>query len=133
MSCPFFLPSERTSIADLPHPERLPLGDCYAGHCTAANVVPTEAMLHDCNLGYAKCVHLPADRASDAVRFSIRRDAHGSIAIQFVCEAAHAPVAQGTLVFDPGTGRWREQHEDARIQRMAECRVASMQSAGAGL
>ena len=119
------MPAQRTSIAALPHPERLPLGAAYSGHCTAANFVPSAAMLHDCNLGYANCAHLPADRASDAVRFSIRRDPRGLLAIHYLCEAAHAPVAHGVLIFDPASSAWRERHDDARLQRMAECCVES--------
>ena len=123
MSCPFFLPTERTSIAALPHPERLPLGDAYSGRCTAASIVPSEVMLHDCNLGYASCVHLPADRDSDAVRFSIRRDPQGTVTIQYVFEIAHAPVSNGVLIFDPVSSQWRERHADVCLQRMAECRM----------
>ena len=119
------MPVERTSIAELPHPERLPLGGAYAGRCTAANLIPTADLLHDCNLGYAHCAHLPADRASDAVRFSIRRDPQGLLAIQYVCETAHAPVSSGMLIFDPVLSQWRRRHDDARIQRMAECCVES--------
>src|SRR5690348_745683 len=108
MACPYFLPTTRTTVSGLIHPERLPLRDAYAGQCTAASVAPTEDMLHDCNLGYAECAHLPAARVSDAVRFAIRRDADGVVAIQYVCEAAHAPVCHGVLMYDVAAGDWRE-------------------------
>ena len=126
MACPFFLPTLRATVAGLTHPQRLPLRDAYAGQCTAANVSPTDDMLHDCNLGYASCGHLPADRASDAVRFSMRRDPRGLVAIDYVCEAAHVPVAHGVLTYDMATGEWGERHSDPCIQRMAECCVESL-------
>jgi hypothetical protein len=119
------MPTTRTSVDGLTHPERLPLGAAYSGSCTAANVTPTAEMLHDCNLGYAACAHLPDDRTADAVRFSIRRDPQGLLAIQYLCEAAHAPVSNGVLIFDPASAEWRERHDDVRLQRMAECCVES--------
>jgi hypothetical protein len=125
MACPYFLPAQRTPVAALPHRERLPLGDAFAGRCTASDTTPTEAMLHDCNLGYAQCPHLPADRTADAVRFSIRRDRDGLVHIHYVCEAAHAPVSSGVLSFDTVVSRWHSLHDDHRIQRMAECCVES--------
>jgi hypothetical protein len=82
-------------------------------------------MLHDCNLGYANCAHLPADRPADAVRLSIRRDPQGLLTIHYSCEAAHAPVSHGLLVFDPVSSQWHERHVDSRLQRMAECCVES--------
>ena len=124
MSCPFFLPTAPAPDLPFPHPERLPLGAAYSGHCTAANLSPTSDQLHGCNLGYAECAHLPAGRAADAVRFSIRRDPAGVLTIQYVCEAAHAPVEHGALRFDI-RGLCREPHADPRIQRMAECCVQS--------
>jgi hypothetical protein len=125
MACPYFMPGEITTVAGLPHPERLPLGAAYNGHCTAAGVACTPEMLHDCNVGYADCEHLPADRTAEAVRFSMRRDAQGLLAIQYLCEAGHAPVSYGVLVFDPASAQWRERHADSRIHRMAECCVES--------
>lgn len=126
MACPFFLPTTQATVPGLIHPERLPLRHAYAGHCTAANVTPSDDMLHGCNLGYAPCSHLPADRASDAVQFSVRSDAVGLVTIQYVCEAAHAPVTNGVLVYDAVTTQWRERHSDKCIQRMAECCVESL-------
>ena len=119
------MPAERASVERLPHPKRLSLGAAYNGHCTAANLAPTPEMLHDCNLGYANCAHLPADRTADAVLFAIRSDPHGLLAIHYVCEARHAPVSHGVLVFDPACAQWHERHEDPRLQRMAECCVES--------
>ena len=125
MPCPFFLPLQRASLASLPHPERLSLGSAYSGRCTAADILPDETQLHDCNLGYADCAHLPADRAADAVRFCIKSDPAGPIAISYVLEMGHAPIGHGTVTHDTATGAWRERHPDARIQRMAECCLES--------
>ena len=125
MACPYFLPTERVSIATLPHPERLPLGDTYSGQCTAAGVTPTLEMLHDCNLGYAACEHLPQPRLADAVRLIARRDGPTRIAVTYVCEARYAPVAQGVLIFDVASNCWLQRHSDVCIQRMAECCVES--------
>lgn len=123
MACPFFLPAASCTDASLPHPERLPLGDAYAGHCTAANIAAPAEMLHDCNLGYAHCAHLPENRAADAVRFLIRET--DALAVAFVLEKDHLPAANGTLVFLRNLQRFETLHPDPRIQRMAECCVQS--------
>lgn len=129
MACPYFMPTERTSIPALPHPERLPLGDTYCGRCTAAGVTPTPEMLHDCNLGYAMCEHLPRrPRFADAVRFSVRRENQEQIAVTYVFEERYQPVEQGVLILDTATNCWLQRHPDARIQRMAECCVESFLS-----
>ena len=121
------MPGERATVDGLPHPERLPLGAAFSGHCTAANVAPSAAMLPGCNLGYADCEHLPLDRVADAVRLTVRRDAQGLLSIQHLSESAHAPVTYGVLVFDPASSQWRDRHDDPCLQRMAECCVDSFQ------
>ena len=79
MACPFFMPTQRAESNAWLHPARLPLGAGWDGHCTASapDTVPAADELREfCNLGYAKgCSRLPADRAADAVRFSIAREA----------------------------------------------------------
>jgi hypothetical protein len=126
MACPYFLPLKRIESPPWPHPARLPLGDGWSGQCTApghAGAQPTDDELKDgCNLGYARaCPRLPRDRAVDAVRFSLARDRHQRLAVQFVCEIAHAPAGHGVLEFDAAVGRWSSVHDDARVQKMAEC------------
>ncbi len=128
MPCPYFLPTERTSIAALPHPEKLPLGNAYSGHCTAADMNPTAEMLHDCNLGYADCAHLPCPRPADAVRFLTQSREPSRIVVTYVCEAKYAPVSHGTLIFDVNSNCWLERHPDRCLQRMAECCVESFRS-----
>ncbi|MGH9523613.1 MAG: hypothetical protein ACRD3E_13885 [Terriglobales bacterium] len=125
MPCPYFHPTVAASLPVLPHPQRLSLGDSYAGRCTAAGITPDESMLHDCNLGYANCAHLPSDRSADAVRFCIKRDPKGLVTISYIFEASYLPVSHGTLTYDTNPGTWIESHSDAHIQRMAECCLES--------
>ena len=127
MPCPYFMPTERTSIAALPHPERLSLGATYSGRCTAADVGPTPEMLHDCNLGYAVCEHLPIRRAADAVQLITRRTEEGQLVITYVCEKHYEPVSRGTLTFDMASSTWLVRDADPCIQRMAECCIETFQ------
>ncbi len=113
-----------------PHPQRLPLGDGFAGCCTAPGhegAEPGENELRDgCNLGYARgCSRLPREREYDAVRFTVARDREGKLSIKFVCEIGHAPKEHGMLEFDRRGALWTAAHGDVRIQRMAECFVES--------
>ena len=125
MACPFFMPTQRASELLWPHPARLPLGDAWRGQCTAGSVAatPSDSELKECcNLGYARnCPRLPAERAYDAIRFCVACDREGVVMLQYVGEANHLPVSHGTLCFETKGGVWRAKHEDARVQRMAEC------------
>ena len=128
MACPYFLPVERMTEELWPHRRRLPLGDGFRGHCTAAPEAPPnlDEQRDGCNLGYAaKCPRLPAERAADAVRFSVACDRDGIVQLCFVLERAHQPQAHGTLLYALASGSWLEGHADARIQRMAECYLDS--------
>ena len=79
-----------------------------------------------CNLGYATaCPRLPAQRDSDAVRFSIARDRDELLLVFYIFERAHRPGEHGTLEFDAGMNTWRVRHQDPRIQKMAECYLES--------
>lgn len=137
MACPFFMPVEKLENGEWLHAHRLPLGAGWSGHCTAPgheNAVPSPEQLRDfCNLGYAEnCGRLPPDRSWDSVRFGARTLASGEqnsaaphIHIRYVCERNHLPVDHGTLTFDPAATRWHSKHSDQRVQRMAECYLAS--------
>jgi hypothetical protein len=136
VACPFFLPMEKLVNGSWPHANRLPLGGGWSGHCTAPgheNTVPSPDDLREyCNLGYAAtCARLPRERVWDSVRFGARTlsaDGNligGQIQIRYVCERDHLPVEHGTLMFNPLAVNWELRHSDNRVQRMAECFLAS--------
>jgi hypothetical protein len=94
-----------------------------------------------CNLGYASsCSWSPPLRVWDAVRFavSVPRDSAMSaepsdsvavparvLLLRYVCERDHRPVEHGDLEFDLSRAAWVRRHDDARIQKMAECFLES--------
>lgn len=125
VACPFFMPTEKIDGGEWPHPSRLPLGGGWRGVCTAAaGLAPGENELRDhCNLGYARCCHLPQEREADAVRFSVAAASDNRIVLNYVCERDHRPGDHGTLEFGCGADSCAAPHCDARIQRMAECFV----------
>lgn len=128
MACPFFLPTEEFTEWSWHARPRLPLGDAWKGLCTAHNnEPPTPEMLKTwCNFGYAKaCPWLPARRHADKVSFSIARDKEDIILIYYVMEVDHTPGEHGTLQYDAQQERWLKTHPDARVQRQAECYLAS--------
>ena len=128
LACPFFVPTGKLENGQWLHPSRLPLGAGWFGRCSAPGhegVEPSEPELHECNLGYARCVRLPPARSWDAVRFSVSRDRGSLIALWFVCEAAHHPVAHGVLEYSLTARDWTAAHADPRIQRLADCYLQS--------
>lgn len=129
MACPFFVPTEKFEGGGWLHPSRLPLGAGWRGCCSAPGhegAIPTEAELADaCNMGYARCARLPENRQSDAVRFSVARDRGSFIALWFVCEAAHHPVAHGILEYSIEHGQWISPHPNPGIQKLADCYLQS--------
>jgi hypothetical protein len=127
LACPFFLP-ERRFESDWPFPQRLPLGAGWSGICTApgqdGDRPAEEELKSGCNMGYAReCSRLPADRQADAVRFVLGEECGGVLHVRFACERSYLPVAHGELLYEKATATWRLKHEDARVQRMAECYV----------
>ena len=141
MTCPYFMPVAKLENGNWPHPTRLPLGSGWTGHCTAPGhegKIPSQDVLEAfCNLGYASsCNWSPPGRVWDAVRFAVSaprnqtvssqsRDATANPAhvllLHFVCERNHRPVEHGDLEFDLSGTTWLRRHDDARIQKMAEC------------
>lgn len=139
------MPVEKLENGAWPHPARLPLGCGWSGRCTAPEhegETPAQNVLETCcNLGYANsCGWAPRDRRWDAVRFAVAApaqdnrkqqgvkvlpEASPSIRVDYVCERAHLPVAHGHLEFDLLQSTWQTRHEDARVQRMAECFLES--------
>ena len=129
LACPFFLPVRKWEEGGWLHASRLPLGGGWTGQCSAPGhegAIPGDEELRGlCNLGYASdCARLPAERACDAVRFSVAQERGTQLSVVFVCEAGHRPVQHGSLEYDSQQG-WISCHEDARIQKMAECYVES--------
>ena len=111
-----------------PFPQRLPLGAGWSGRCTAPGYdgarPSAEELTSGCNLGYAKsCRRLPADRHADAVRFAIGEEHDGVLHVLFVCERAYLPASHGELLFDKAQRCWVKSHDEAAVQRMAECYV----------
>jgi hypothetical protein len=137
MACPYFMPVEKLEGGNWPHPSRLPLGAGWSGHCTAPGhegETPETAVLEKfCNLGYADgCAWSPVIRNCDAVRFAVSAPAAESkssnsnapattLYVHFVCERDHRPAENGSLAFDLAANEWLWRHDDARIQKMADC------------
>lgn len=144
MACPYFMPTEKFENGSWPHPARLPLGGGWRGHCTAPGhegETPADDVVEKfCNLGYAEgCAWTPLIRESDAVRFAVAAPTNpstesasgqsnspaNSLRLHFVCERNHRPVSHGNLEFDLVQSTWLQRHDDARIQKMAECFLES--------
>lgn len=78
-----------------------------------------------CNLGHATCSRLPAQRAADAIRFSVACERGPLLELWFVCELAHLPASHGKLQYNLTQGQWLSRHPEPHIQKMAECYVES--------
>lgn len=136
MACPFFMPVEKLVNGEWLHGHRLPLGAGWSGQCAAPGHEGETPLVQElqnfCNLGYAQgCGRLPRERTWDSIRFGARTVGEGktgsgfSVQVQYVCERGHRPAGHGVLQFDAGRGGCAEPHQDARIQRMAECYLES--------
>ena len=136
------MPVSRLENGSWPHPARLPLGGGWCGHCTAPGhegELPSQDVLEAfCNLGYASsCTWSPSARVWDAVRFAVsapgdpaNRQEAGVVSarvllLRYVCERDHRPVEHGDLEFDLAQATWLRRHDDARVQKMAECFLES--------
>lgn len=135
------MPLEKFENGSWPHSARLPLGAGWRGHCTApgheGNIPEQHVLEAFCNLGYAsKCSWAPPDRTWDAVRFAVCAPPDSStrlgsdasadlplrvLRLRYVCEKNHLPVEHGDLEFDLSQAAWLRCHDDARVQKMAEC------------
>jgi hypothetical protein len=124
LACPFFIPTKRLEGSLWPHPSRLPLGAGWQGICGAdtAGALPSESELSEhCNLGYARCSRIPAERAADAVRFCVAAANDRVMTVNFVCERHHRPGEHGAIEFEAVSGACTQPHHDAHIQRLAAC------------
>jgi hypothetical protein len=139
------MPVARLECGSWPHPARLPLGGGWCGHCTApgheSELPPQDVLEAFCNLGYASsCNWSPAERVWDAVRFAVSAPPDFAeraapqkpaalparvLVLRYVCERDHRPVEHGDLEFDLAQAVWLRRHDDARIQKMAECFLES--------
>ena len=136
------MPVAKLENGSWPHPARLPLGCGWSGYCTAPgheHQTPAHDILEAfCNLGYATgCSWAPTQRIWDSVRFSVSAplsakpspgaaDAPSRLLhLTYVCERDHRPVEHGELEFDLPSATWIHRHQDARIQKMAECFLES--------
>ena len=132
MACPYFYPLERLGLADVwPHPDRLPLGDGFAGACRAdpgAEFHPTPEMLRDCcNLGYARghCPRFVRNGSPDAIRFTISADDQRMIRVDYAYEQNHRPGCCGSLEYDRQAAVFRSPPEDAILLRQVETYIES--------
>jgi hypothetical protein len=129
------MPIEKFENGAWLHASRLPLGGGWSGRCTAPgheNEVPSQEELQDfCNLGYAQgCNRLPPERIWDSVRFAAktvcsRKNGNRQIQVRYICERGHRPADHGFLEFDVAGAKWLKAHPDLRVQRLAECFMAS--------
>jgi hypothetical protein len=105
VACPFFAPVRVLEPTGWLRPPRMPLGDTYAGVCSAvpdAPSAPPEPRQRElCNRGYARgqCDRFPEEAPADAVRFSIIGEDNGRIQLLYVLERDHAPLEHGPLEF----------------------------------
>ncbi|HEV8523238.1 MAG TPA: hypothetical protein VGQ71_01965 [Terriglobales bacterium] len=130
MACPYFLPTEKFENGPWPHPVRLPLGDGWKGFCTAPGCDGYKPADHElkefCNLGYArKCPRYPQAPFAESIRFGVRCDREGLLAVTYVTELDHSPGECGTVEYDTLTGAWTKIHPDPRVQIKAGCYLES--------
>ncbi len=58
----------------------------------------------------------------------------GLLHVRFSCERAYLPAGHGELLYEKVTATWPKKHDDACVQRMAECYVqAQLAQAGSTL
>ena len=97
MACPLFKPVRKLDAGGWDPAPRLPLGDAWAGECTAeCTEQPAESTQREvCNCGYARgrCEHFPAAMEADAVRFSMGADGRTI----YIFEKDHAPLEHGEI------------------------------------
>ena len=134
LACPFFLPTEQLRGGAWIHPTRLPLAAGWEGTCTApGHEGATPESFEPCNLGYAStCPRLPQERRWDAVRFAVLQESSERSLLVYVCEKDHLPADHGNLEFCVRDGACAKPHPDPRIQKMAECFLASRRANSAG-
>jgi len=127
VACPYFIPTNTHERELWPHRHWLSLGDGFAGRCSAhapESLCDDETLRSQCNLGYAKCANLPADRSVDAVRFLVQSQDAKILRVRFACERAHRPDSCGELRYDRNSKIWLDQ-PDPQLLLLAEAAVCA--------
>ena len=144
MACPYFMPSDNTGKRFLATSGKISTSRADgAGHCTAPaheGETPAQDVLKHSATSDMRAAWSPPERRWDAVRFAVsapidktaRSDPRNATAapgrvlfLRWVCERDHRPVEYGDLEFDLAQATWLRCHDDARIQKMAECFLES--------
>jgi hypothetical protein len=122
MSCPYFYPVEARSGSPM-----LPLGELWAGECTAAPGAPYPPGQDCCNMGYARghCHNFPDGDGPDAARFMISSHENSTIGILYVLERDHLPFAHGTLEYSCAAGGFLEAPPSGTLARQAQAYAES--------
>jgi hypothetical protein len=108
VACPYFVPIAPHPRDLWPRRRNLPLGDGFLGRCAAdpAGACDDEMLRSACNLGYANCARLPAEREFDAVRFVVRLESPAVARMQLCAEREHRPAYCCELRYDLSSGKW---------------------------
>jgi len=126
------------------HAGALPLGCGWTGHCTAPGHENAVHRRRNCGTfatwatpkavsGFRRAgVGFGTVRGAD-VPGDKKNFTGGHIQIRYVCERDHRPVEHGTLKFDAVAENWLLRHSDDRVQRMAECFMATYVRRGRSL
>ena len=129
MACPYFIPEKRCETELWTHRTRLPLGDGYAGSCSAPGhegATPSEEELKSaCNLGNSRCCRLPEDRALDSVRFHVKFDEGTLLGLSYCTEREHHPREHGMLQFDAASGTFIAASTESAVLRLAQAFIQS--------
>lgn len=131
MACPYFYPIEPGLGGTDPRSAMLPLGDLWAGDCSAAPGAPPSpgdpALRLLCNMGYARgaCPEFPAGDGPDAVRFTVRGADGTGVRLYYVLERDHHPFAHGPLEYSLASRSLAAQPSGGSLSRQAEAYAES--------
>ena len=144
MACPYFMPVAKLENGNWPHPARLPLGSgmerSLHGSWPRRRNSGARCSGGILQSGIRQRLQLVAAGASRGMRCDSRSRRRPSLAepgtrcrrgsarillLRYVCERNHRPVEHGDLEFDLSRATWLRRHDDARIQKMAECFLES--------
>jgi hypothetical protein len=66
------------------------------------------------------------------VRFALGEERDGILHVLFASERAYLPAGHGELLYEKASKQWLRRHENACVQRMAECYVQAQVERRAG-